>query len=88
MKARVLAIRAFSSSKVCFRVLELRNLAPGKPRRRALRLIGRDLHLAGKREHVRRELRVDQFRRVDALRLAMRGGLVENAPKASSAAAR
>ena len=48
-------------------VLELRRLDAGEPRRAVLGLVGRDLDLAGEREHVGREPRVEQHRGIDLL---------------------
>ena len=60
-----------------------RHLDAGKSRAAALGVIGRDLHLAGEREHVGREPPAEQDRGVD---LALRGvglGLVEDRGEAA-----
>ncbi|MCY1380250.1 hypothetical protein D9M69_680520 [compost metagenome] len=46
-------------------------------RRAQLRGVARALDLAGQREHVGRQPRIDQRRRVDALRLRVRKALIE-----------
>ena len=50
-----------------FRVLVLGDFLSGEARHRALGEVGDQLHLAGQREHVRRQAIVEQHRRIDLL---------------------
>ena len=62
-----------------FVVLEFRRLGAGEAAGTVLGMVAGNLHLAEKREHVGREPRTEQHRRIDFLRRGKGRGLVEHA---------
>ena len=50
----------------------------GEPCAAVLGLVASALHLAGEREHIGEEARVEQHRGIDCLRFGIRLGLIEN----------
>jgi hypothetical protein len=66
------------SSSIVLVVLEARGLHAGEPGRAVLGEVAGDLHLAGEREHVRRQARLRKHRRLDLLGARVGCGLVED----------
>jgi VanZ family protein len=83
MKARVFAMRACRPAKSVSTVLVARHLDAAQARHRALGEIGRHLHLAQQREHVREQARLQQRVRLDLLQVGMGFGLFQDRRQAA-----